>query len=268
MFAALERPGPFLFSAEIRMSPRSGSQIMSNGAWLPHAALNADLNPTSKEFHMIDNVSANQTQQSPTKTVVRRISPRTLRRLKVSSGVANKKSNREIARELGCDEGTVRRDRRALSLPAEARKLVLRDLPVAPLLRQQQAHEAATARERQEAAEGDSLFLTNRLAKLMEEWLNGFSLIPPIKLHVVRPVERFSWFHTSNCEASVNDSQIKAAIERARPTLQQPEETPVFVEWLKVWLFRWLVKIEPNRDIRDRALTKLIQKIDKEYVGW
>jgi hypothetical protein len=217
---------------------------------------------------MIDNVSLSETQQRPTKTVVRRISSRTLRRLKVSSGVAHKKSNRQIARELGCDEATVRNDRKALSLPAEVRALVMRDLPVAPLLRQQQAHEAATARQRQEAAERASLFLTNRLAKLMQEWLSAFSLIPADKLHIVRPIDRLSWFHTSNGEASVNDSQIKAAIERAKPSPNQPEEVFALIEWLKVWLFRWLVKVEPNRDIRDRALTKIIQALERQYTGW
>jgi hypothetical protein len=250
------------------MSPRSGSEIMSNGAWLPHAALNADPNPASKEVHMIDNVSVNETQQRPTRTVVRRISSRTLRRLKVSSGVAHKKSNRQIARELGCDEGTVRRDRKALSLPAEARKLVLRDLPVAPIFREHQAREAATARQRQEAAEKDSLFLTNRLAKLMGDWLNRFTLSAANKLHVVRPLDRASWFYTPNGEASVNDSQIEAVIERTKPTPQQPVEDFALVEWMKAWLFRWLVTVEPDRDVRDRALTKLIQSIDKQYVGW
>jgi hypothetical protein len=217
---------------------------------------------------MIDHVSVSETQQRPTKTVVRRLSSRTLRRLKVSSGVAHKKSNRQIARELGCDEGTVRRDRKALSLPAEARKLVLRDLPVAPIFREHQAREAATARQRQEAAERASDFLTNRLARLMEEWLDGFTLIAANRLHVVRLLDRASWFHRSSGEAAVTDEQIKAAITSARPTPQQPDEGFALIEWLKTWLFGWLVTVEPDRDIRDRALTKLIRSIDKQYVGW
>lgn len=217
---------------------------------------------------MLENLLTSQTQQRSTKTVVKRISPRTLRRLKVSSGVAHKKSNRQIARELGCDEATVRNDRKALSLPAEARTLVMRDLPVAPLLREHQAREAATARQRQEAAERASLFLTDRLAKLMQEWLTAFSLIPADKLHIVRPIDRLSWFHTSNGEASISDSQIKSAIESTKPTPQQPKEVFALIEWLKVWLFRWLVKVEPNRDIRDRALTKLIQVLERQYTGW
>jgi hypothetical protein len=217
---------------------------------------------------MIDNVSANQTQQRPTKTLVTRLSSRTLRRLKVSSGVAHKKSNRQIARELGCDEGTIRRDRQAISLPAEARKLVWRDLPVAPLLRQQHALEVATARQRQEAAEKDSFFLSNRLAKLMEDWLNGLTFHAANKLHVVRPLHRESWFYTSNGEASVNDSQIKTVIEKTKPTPRQPVEDFALIEWLKIWLFRWLVRVEPNRDIRDRALTKFIQALEGQYKGW
>jgi hypothetical protein len=194
--------------------------------------------------------------------------PRARRLLIVQLGVAAGKSNRAIARDVGCDEGTVRNDRKTLSLPAEQIGAVMRGLPVAPLMRKQQAHEAATARHRQEAAEKDSLFLTNRLAKLMEDWLNGFSLIPHDKLHIVRPIDRFSWFYTSNGEASVNDAQIKAAIERAKPTPQQPKEVFALIEWLKVWLFRWLVKVEPNRDIRDRALTRFIQALEGQYTGW
>jgi transposase len=115
------------------------------------------------------------------------------RLFRVQIGVAAGKSNRQIAKQLGVDEGTVRRDRLTLLLSKEEVRAVKAGAAVEPLLRSQERRKAETIREKQEEAERNSQFLTNRLAMLITEWLTQFSMIDADKLHVIRGVDRLSW---------------------------------------------------------------------------
>jgi hypothetical protein len=61
-------------------------------------------------------------------------------------------------------------------------------------------------------------------------------------------------------------------IPKSRPQLKprSPKaddhlETFALIEFLRVWLFRWMVLIEPDRDIRDRALTKIRQELERQW---
>lgn len=110
------------------------------------------------------------------------------RLFRVQVGVAAGKSNRQIAKQLGVDEGTVRRERLTLRLSREEVQAVRAGAPVEPLLRKQERRKAATAREKHEAAERESQFLSNRLAKRINHWLSQFTMSPTDKLHVVRGV--------------------------------------------------------------------------------
>ena len=78
------------------------------------------------------------------------------RLFRVQIGVIAGKSNRQIAKQLGVDEGTVRRDRLTLLLSKEEVQAVKSGAPVQPLLRNQKRRKAATARAKQEAAERES----------------------------------------------------------------------------------------------------------------
>jgi hypothetical protein len=186
------------------------------------------------------------------------------RLFRVQIGVIAGKSNRQIAKQLGVDEGTVRRDRLTLLLSKEEVQAVKSGAPVQPLLRNQKRRKVATARAKQEAAEGDSQFLTNRLAKLISDWLSQFSMIDADKLQVIRGVDRWSWeFRTSSHEC-IPDSKIKASIERVKPKADNLIELFALIEYAKEWLFLWIILVEPNRDIRDRALTKLRRELEQQ----
>jgi len=187
------------------------------------------------------------------------------RLFRVQMGVAAGKSNREIAKQLGVDEGTVRRDRRTLLLSEPEIQAVEAGAAVEPLLRKQERQKAATARERHEAAERGNQFLTNRMTKLIANWLNGFSLIVPDMLHIIMGVDRPSWEYGTRRIAYVPDSKIKAAIEATKPKADDDLETFALIEFLRVWLFRWMVLVEPDRDIRDRALTKIRLELERQW---
>ena len=187
------------------------------------------------------------------------------RLFRVQMGVAAGKSNRQIAKQLGVDEGTVRRDRRTLLLSEPEIQAVEAGAAVEPLLRKQERQKAATARERHEAAERGNQFLTNRMTKLIANWLNGFSLIVPDMLHIIMGVDRPSWEYGTRRIAYVPDSKIKAAIEATKPKADDDLETFALIEFLRVWLFRWMVLVEPDRDIRDRALTKIRLELERQW---
>ena len=190
------------------------------------------------------------------------------RLFRVQLGVAAGKSNREIARQLRVDEGTVRRDRRTLLLSQQEIQAVKAGAAVEPLLRHQERRKAATAREKQEAAERESRFLTNRLSKLITVWLNGFPLIAADKVHVVREVDPRSWYHQNPLAPPVPESKIKATIESAKPSSVQPKEVYSLINYAKAWLFSWIISIEPDREVRDRALANVRQALERENPGW
>jgi len=186
------------------------------------------------------------------------------RLFRVQVGVAAGKSNRQLAKELGFDEGTIRRDRLTLLLSKEEVHAVRAGAAVEPLLRKQERRKAATAREKQEAAERESQFLTNRLAKLIANWLNEFNLIPADKLHIIMGVDQWSWQHGTRPTSYIPESKIKATIEATRPKADSHLEVFALIEFLKEWLFRWMVFIEPDLDIRDRALTKIRLELERQ----
>lgn len=186
------------------------------------------------------------------------------RLFRVQVGIAAGKSNRQIAKQLSVDEGTIRRDRLTLALSKEDLQAVRSGAAVEPLLRKQERRKAATAREKHQAAERESQFLTKRLVKLITNWLNEFNLIPPNKLHIFMGVERWSWVHVTSMTDHIPESRIKATIEAAKPKADSLEETFALIEYLKEWLFRWIVLIEPDRHVRDRALTKIRQELERQ----
>jgi hypothetical protein len=177
------------------------------------------------------------------------------------------KSNRTIARELGCDEGTIRNDRKLIALPDEKVRQAMAGAPVARLMREHKAVEAAQIRKRQEQAEKKAYFLTNKLAKAIDEWIKRFPLLPVNRLRVIRAVDPLCWFHRAHSN-TVHDSAIKAVIASTRPTAQEPSDDFALIEWLVAWLYAWITRVEPYRDVRDRALAKVRLALEQECPGW
>jgi hypothetical protein len=177
------------------------------------------------------------------------------------------KSNREIARELGYDEGTIRNDRKIIALPEEKFRQAKAGAPVAPLLREHKAEQAARVRKRQEEAEKQDLFLTTRLAKAIGEWLEQFPLLGVDKMRIIRAVDHSSFFHQTQRQI-VADLTIKCVIDQTRPSVEQPSDFVILLEWVRAWLYSWITKAEPFRDVRDRALTKVRIALEQECPGW
>lgn len=217
---------------------------------------------------MSNNTSVLQLMNQPSPVVPDKAKARAERLRQVEILVAAGKSNRAIARRLGCDEGTVRNDRKILTLPAAEIRSVMNGVAGTPLLREQQARETALGRQKQEIAEQKSQFLTNRLAELMRAWLDKFPLLPSDKLHILAGVDRWSWDHGTTSAIFIPDSKIKGAIESAKPRAGQPQEIFTLIEWLKVWLFAWITRIEPDKAVRNRALAKLRQAVERQHGGW
>lgn len=186
------------------------------------------------------------------------------RLFRVQVGVAAGRSNRQIAKQLCVDEGTVRRDKLTLQLSREEIQAVVSGAPVEPLLRKKERRKTATAREKHEAAERESRFLSNRLARRIDHWLAQFTLAPVDKLHVVRDVAPLSWEFQTPKGICIPDSKIEATIERVKPKADYLSEVYAVIEFSKVWLFRWIVLVEPDRDVRDRALTKIRQELERQ----
>jgi len=186
----------------------------------------------------------------------------------VRKGVAARKSFRQIARELNCDEKTIRRDYAKLRLPADKQQLILGGAACEPILLQQQqiaqaeecrraALEAAQNRQRLLDEERRSEYLSITLRDSIIAFLAMFDLLPVDKLSVIRPVETRCW-HTGDLPQTALMGNYEKAIALTVPG-KLPEETTLLINSVTVWLYRWLIRAEPLRDIRDRGITKARQ---------
>jgi len=185
----------------------------------------------------------------------------------VRQGIVAGKSFRQIARELNCDEKTVRRDNAKLRLPADKQQLILAGEACEPILIQQQqiaqaeerrrvALEAAQNRQRLLAEERRSGSLSNALGDSIVAFLGMFDLLPANKLHIIRSVEKWCW-STGNLSHATFMS-YKDAIALTSPG-NPPMDTISLINYLTEWLYRWLIRSEPNCEIRDRGITKARQ---------
>jgi hypothetical protein len=182
------------------------------------------------------------------------------------------KSFRQIARELDCDEKTVRRDYRKLLLPADKQQLIFSGAACEPILRKQESIakeqerrrvvvEAAQSRQRQLIEEKRSGVLSNNVRDSVFDFLAKYDLFPIHKLEIIKLAARRCWDAGNLRE----DSRI--GDHRTAMALTKPEQVPgdrLFLDVLAEWLFRWLVRFEPNRDIRDRGIDMVRQYFDPQ----
>src|SRR5882724_7881360 len=124
----------------------------------------------------------------------------------VRRAIAQRKSNRQIANEIGCDEATIRRDRKILHLPTEALELIRNGTAVDPLLKQDSVRVA----EHLHRARAEEELRTSRhsrfLADVILEWFSSFNLLPQDLLRIVGGVDRSSWY--------VNTAPTNSAVSR------------------------------------------------------
>lgn len=208
------------------------------------------------------------TQQSKIDKSSRARLTRAERLFKVQLGVIAGKTNRAIAKVVGVDEGTVRRDKLTLALSKAEIIAVKAGAAVAPLLRKQQVQAAKDIRKKQEIAEQQSFAISTRLAEVISDWVRQFPLWPSQKLWVMREAERHSWHrHVMGDSCSVI-SKAESVIENSRPKTVEPSEAPQLMEWALGWLLTWILKLEPSREIRSRAFGRVLIGLERESPGW
>ena len=186
----------------------------------------------------------------------------------VREGIAVGKSFRQIARELNCDEKTIRRDHAKLRLPADKQQLILGGAACEPILLQQlqisqaeecrrAALEAAQNRQQLLDEERRSEYLSITLHDRIIGFMGMFKLLPVDKLSVIRPVETRCWQSGDLPQTALMGNYEKAIALTVPGNL--PDETTLLINSVTVWLYRWLIRAESLRDIRDRGIVKARQ---------
>ncbi len=207
------------------------------------------------------------------------------RRNAVKDLAAAGKSNREIAKLLGVDEATVRRDLRIMNLPQDQLHAINLGRASAPLLKrakQQERAEKARLREECEKAEEKRRAeeerkngtLSDALADVIEKWLArelnvGPDALPIYGAQVLRETERMLWRNQFRLPKGSVLASPEAVIEHWRPEGLKTMELPNIISFCSYWLLAWLPRVAPEDTIRDGALKKLSLRWENRYgFGW
>jgi transposase len=205
------------------------------------------------------------------------IQPATLKKARISRAdrlyrvqilMIGGKSNREIARVLGVDEGTIRRDRRTLALSKTEVQAIQAGAHAEPLLQKQKKSAIEDLRRQQAAEEKRFGKISKRLSRAISDWVSQFKLCGPNKLWILQQAEKRSWHCHVMSDSLFTISNAAAVIAQTRPGKDIPEYAPELMEWLLRWLMDWILKIEPNRQIRERAFRNLLQEVQREVPAW
>jgi transposase-like protein len=207
----------------------------------------------------------------------RNISPQQRLRL-VAAGLEQGKSLRHIGKELGFDEATIRRDRQKLKLPQPELDAIRAGAAAEPILRAHKQRRAVMLCQQRSLEERRNRAHSSDLGQIAIYWLESkefhtkdgksFRLLPADILHIVYHVDSISWVAAASQATAVPYPEGPRVITACKPQSPQPLEVFEIIEWMIPWFARWIVRLEPNRDIRDRALTKVRQHFEIGYRGW
>lgn len=190
----------------------------------------------------------------------------------VRQGLILGKPVRQIARELECDEGTIRRDRKKLFLSPPELNQLLAGADYEPIKREKIRRQREAAYRRQEKAqawrrgfnlqrESSRGYLNNALKVSILRFLESFEINQTTQLHILREVEKQCWYlGNSSMKWYIEDHNVAIAVN-AMPKL--PYSTPEFIEYMIFWLRGWLRQAEPDCVIRDRGIVKARQVLEK-----
>jgi hypothetical protein len=213
-----------------------------------------------------------QTQNRVANLVPKKKCPKPDERLPIIlRGIEEGKSNRKIADELGCDEGTARFDRRKLALPPEEQAAIQSGDSAekylnAALLREtgidRSARNKIGRRRREDAKTGKH---SAALERALLGWLSSKLLTNSNTLLVL--MDALSWSEPlldGQPEAQGRKfGEVVAPLERdPHPDLRITPPEPSFIKRCVTELVRALIQVEPVQVIRLSAL----EKPKKQYV--
>jgi hypothetical protein len=174
----------------------------------------------------------------------------------IRKGLKNNKSQRAIAKELGCDEGTIRREIRKMTLPKEFVDAIMQGHPAEPLLRHMRAAEAirnGITRLQQEKVSGRH---STAAATAVVKWLLDKELGDWDTMYVLTTLRgEFSEVGDKTTEkACLNPARLLASLE----SQAKWDSTPDQIEDCMIILRQALPKVAPEKMIRDGAFPKMI----------
>ncbi len=184
-----------------------------------------------------------------TKTAPIRLSP-TERRKLVALGVKAGKSNRAIAKELGVDEGTVRRDRKFLATPEDKRPA---KVPLPKRAKQKWPVRELSPDERRRRQRQDML-------KVVQLWVTQESLIlPDLESFVLPEAGKLLHYHRhSQSHLPVPTKSPDELLPLTRPTYAVEDYMPAKLSFYAEWLARWLACCLPREEeLQDEILRQI-----------
>lgn len=170
--------------------------------------------------------------------------PRNERRQIVALGVAAGKSNRAIAKELGVDEGTVRRDRQFLATPEHERPIKL------------QRGKPRRRRYDLRSADGQERHI-RRVLRVAKPWILQQDLILSQVEYVLSEAGKL--LYRSSPPGSLTSTMSPAELLLpTRPPWNPGEYVPDKLRFYSQWLARWLFCCFPREErLRDEVLKQI-----------
>jgi len=178
----------------------------------------------------------------------------------VLQGLDAGKSQRKIAKELGCDEGTIRRDIKKLQLPAPYLKAVESGDSAEKYLRAIRAGAAAADRNERIAEEFETGCHSDALTEVLLEWSMGKELATADEVMIFDMAERRNWEIGDKLNAPRRNPRAVFALCEGG---ELPKSMPERIEFYVRALVSALVLIAPERVIRNRAINKALKEAQK-----
>ena len=173
----------------------------------------------------------------------------------VRQGLDLGKSQRQIACELGVDEGTIRRDIKKLQLPEIARLAVEAGDSAEQYLRAARTDAAQAEIQARMAQEKSNSCHSDALAKVVLDWLDKKDLVVADEERILDSAERVLWtVGDSLATPRRNPQKVLARFERG----ELPDYMPARIEHYISVLVEALPLIAPEKTIRTEAIRKAV----------
>lgn len=172
----------------------------------------------------------------------------------VRQGLKDGKLHRPIARELGCDEGTIRRDISILQLPADWVKRIENGEPAEPFLRKARIAAAREEQPQRLQAETQTGHHSDEIAKEVLNWLMTKPLLRVDENKIIDKVD-YKLYDTCKITAAARRDIRKTLAYCERGKL--PHDSPDEIEFCTNVLSQALLLLAPEKLIRDNAINKI-----------